>query len=109
MRVQYHGPHRAVVVAGGVTCERGQPADVPDNVATKLIRRGDFGPAVDGRDDTPKVPAIAQLTVGDVIDWVDGDAAKARQALEAEQHRPDGPRVTLTDQLDAIINDDGKE
>lgn len=109
MKVVYQGPHRQVIVADGVFCDRGEPADVSDELGQVLVLRSDFEPAPDGRDDTPKFPAIARLTVDDVIEWVDGDAAKARQALEAEQHRPDGPRVTLTDQLDAIINDDGKE
>lgn len=49
-----------------------------------------------------RAPAIAGQTISDVLGWVDGDPDRARSAIDAEHHRPDGPRVTLVAQLEAI-------
>ena len=52
--------------------------------------------------DADSEPAPDAATVDDVLAWVDGDPERALQAREAEEQRPDGPRVTLLQQLDDI-------
>jgi hypothetical protein len=52
--------------------------------------------------DPNKVP---EGTTQEVLDWVDNEPSKARKAL-AEEKKSDDPRVTLTEPLEKIIEDD---
>lgn len=48
-------------------------------------------------------PEIAQTPISEVLAWVDGDQERAELAYEAEIHREHGPRSTLIDALNRII------
>lgn len=45
------------------------------------------------------------LTVQETLDWVSGDKAKAKIALEAEEKR-DSPRSGVTSALQRLVNDE---
>lgn len=59
-----------------------------------------------GGDSNP--PGPADGNIDEVMDRVDGDPDKAREALEAEQAKSD-PRSTLVEQLQAVIDGDGAD
>jgi hypothetical protein len=66
---------------------------------------GDGGEAFDETElaATPELPS--ELTVAETLDWVSGDKAKAKVALEAEQKR-DKPRSGVVDGLSSLVNDE---
>lgn len=48
---------------------------------------------------------VANSTVDEVLDWVDGRPGRAQAARSAEQSRPE-PRTTLIEALDRIANNE---
>ena len=65
--------------------------------------REDLGKGESGEVVTGELPK--DLTVAETIDWVSGDKAKAKIAIEAEEKR-DKPRSGVIDGLHALVNDE---
>jgi hypothetical protein len=53
----------------------------------------------------PASDEVPEGTAEEVVDWVDGDVAKAKKALAVEQ-KDESPRKTVVEPLQKIIDDD---
>lgn len=98
MNVTYPGPHEAVTLPGhDLVVERGESVDVDDKVGAQLVKQGWLGDGNEPEKDT----------VAGVLDWVDGDPAKAASALALENAKGDKARTSLVDALTDLIPTSG--
>lgn len=80
----------------------------PDNKVTSQVREAITNPNV--WDDAPTRQESTgdypvDGTAAEVQAWVDDDSARARQALLAEQARPEGPRSSLVAKLERTASE----
>lgn len=98
MNVTYPGPHDAVTIPRcDVTVDRGESVEVDDDLGAQLVQQGWLG---DGNEP-------AKDTVSGVLEWVDGDPAKAASALALEKSKGDKARTSLVDALNDLIPTSG--
>ena len=76
-------------------------ADVPDWVREQVTNPAAWEAPSTGAD----APIAATATIDEVEEWVGDDPDRARQALAAEQARPE-PRKTLVAKLERILDEE---
>lgn len=89
--------------------ERFEAMEAMDNLDLEELRRQIEEMREEASAASTSEPAAAEVPDGTaqvVLAWVDGDAVRARAALEAEQDRPT-QRRTLLARLQALVGGDG--
>jgi hypothetical protein len=88
--------------------ERFEAMEAMDNLDLEELRRQieEMREEATASTSEPTIGEVPDGSVETVLAWVDGDAERARAALEAEQDRPT-QRRTLLARLQALVGGDG--